>query len=238
MNVNWGLIKFAILTVVIIVLFGFTKQRNDARKITNINVEFLDQNAPFITRISVNKMLIQSYDSVTSLPKETLVLNEMESRLLKNDMIKDANVFLTVDGELGAKIVQRNPVARVSSTPDYYIDEDGKKMPLSSVYTARVPLVTGNVTNIQAALTYLILIIREDTFMKKSIVGIDIANDGMLLFRMRKHSFKVLFGDTNDIDLKFQNYKAFYQKATLDKTLDSYKTVDLRFGSQVVATKK
>jgi cell division protein FtsQ len=238
MKINWGLIKFVVLTALIIALFGFTKQRNDARKLTKINIEFLDQNAPFITRTAVNKMLIQNQDSVTSLSKETLVLKDMESRLLKNEMIRTANVFVTVEGELGAKIEQRNPIARIAASPDFYIDEDGLKMPLSSVYTARVLLVTGNTVRIQSELTYLILKIREDNFMNKSVVGIDVANDGMMLIRIRKHTFKVLFGDTEAIDLKFQNYKAFYQKAKKDNSLEEYKTVDLRFGSQVVATKK
>jgi cell division protein FtsQ len=40
------------------------------------------------------------------------------------------------------------------------------------------------------------------------------------------------------MDKKFENFKAFYQKAKMDNTLQSYKTVDLQFGSQVVATKK
>lgn len=238
MKINWGLIKFVVLTALIVLLFGFTKKRNDSRKLSKIDIEFLDQNAPFITRATVNKLLIQNNDSVTSLPKEALVLKEMESRLLKNEMIRDANVYITVDGQLGAKIEQRNPIARVTSVTDYYIDEDGKRMPLSSVYTARVPLVSGNITNIQEQLTYLILKIREDTFMNKSVVGITIENEEMILLRMRKHSYKVLFGNIKDIDLKFQNYKAFYQKAKQNKILEEYKTVDLRFGSQVVATKK
>lgn len=238
MKVNWGLIKLVMLTAIIVVLFGFTKKRNDARKLSKIDIEFLDQNAPFITRVLVNKLLIQNYDSVSSLTKEALVLKEMETRLLKNEMIREATVFVTVDGELGAKIEQRNPIARISASPDFYLDEDGEKMPLSSVYTARVPIVTGSFEGIQLQLTQLILKIREDTFMNKSVVGIDVANDGMVLLRMRKHNYKVLFGDTKSIDLKFQNYKAFYQKSNKDSVLESYKTVDLRFGSQVVATKR
>jgi cell division protein FtsQ len=48
----------------------------------------------------------------------------------------------------------------------------------------------------------------------------------------------VLFGTTDNAALKFQNYKAFYQKIKQDSMLANYKTVDLRFGNQVVATKK
>ena len=45
-------------------------------------------------------------------------------------------------------------------------------------------------------------------------------------------------GTTDNAVLKFQNYKAFYQKIKQDSMLGNYKTVDLRFGNQVVATKK
>ena len=128
-------------------LHGFSAQRNGGRKLTNVEVEFTDENSPFITLSTVNKLLIQKIATLTSITKETLVLKEMETRLLQNPMIRDAQVFVTVDGTLGANIKQRNPIARVAGSPDYYVDEDGKTMPLSSVYAARVPLITGTSKN-------------------------------------------------------------------------------------------
>ena len=35
--------------------------------------------------------------------------------------------------------------------------------------------------------------------------------------------FEVVFGEVKDIELKFKNFKAFYQKALKDKKLDAYK---------------
>ena len=127
------IIKFIILLGIMAFLFSFTKKRNDARKLTKLDVEFVDENSPFITYNTVNKLLIQNQAKVTSIGKETLVLK----------MVRDAQVYVSVDGTLGAKIEQRKPIGRVSASPDYYLDADGKKMPLSDVYSARVPLITG-----------------------------------------------------------------------------------------------
>ena len=113
MKVNFGFIKLALVLVIVGLLFGFTNQRNDVRKLKSIEVEFTDENSPFITLSAVNKLLIQNGDSVTSIAKETLVLKEMESRLLEHPMVRDAQVFVTVDGELRAKIEQRKPIGRV-----------------------------------------------------------------------------------------------------------------------------
>ncbi|MEM7187233.1 MAG: hypothetical protein AAF466_11295, partial [Bacteroidota bacterium] len=186
----------------------------------------------------VNKLLIQNNDSVTSISKETLVLNEMESRLLRHPMVRDAQVFVTVDGTLGARIEQRNPLARVAGSPDYYVDEDGKKMPLSTVYAARVPLITGSSDNNFTELTPLLIKLRDDDYMSRSVVGIHRNRDGTVEMRIRKQDFKVFFGTLEDMDMKFQNYKAFCKKARIDGKLASYKRVNLQFGNQVVATKK
>ncbi|GEQ86966.1 cell division protein FtsQ [Patiriisocius marinistellae] len=238
MKVNWGLIKVIVLVGLVVFLYSFTNKRNSARNLSKIEVEFVDENDPFITLKTVDKLLIQKYNSVTNVLKERLVLKEAEKRLLQNDMIRDAQVFITVDGVLGAKIEQRNPVARVAAINDFYIDADGKKMPLSKVYSARVPLVTGNIETDFTVLTSLLLTIRDDNFLNQTIVGLHVSKNNFVIMKVRKQDFQVNFGKLIDEDKKFQNFKAFYQQALNDGTLSEYKSVDLQFGSQVVATKK
>ena len=230
-------IKFLLLTALVVFLFSFTHQRNNNRILSKVAIEFLDENDPFITMHTVNKLLIQNHDSVTGVGKETLVLKEMESRLLANAMIRDAQVYVTVDGVLGAKIEQRNPIGRVAAETHYYLDEDGKKMPLSTVYAARVPLITGHSNTNFTEITPLLLKIQADEFMKNSVIGVHVSKKGSTTLKLRKHHFEVVFGTPKEIDRKFQNFKAFYQKTKKDNTLNSYQTIDLQFGNQVVATK-
>ncbi|MCZ4319484.1 cell division protein FtsQ/DivIB [Aequorivita viscosa] len=232
------IIKFIILLGVLAFLFSFTNKRNNARKLNKIEVVFTDENSPFITFDTVNKLLIQNHAKVTSIDKETLVLKEMEERLQKNPMVRDAQVYVSVDGTLGAKIEQRRPIGRVSATPDYYIDADGKKMPLSTVYSARVPIITGSSKNHFNEITSLLLKIDEDEFMKKSVIGVNRLEDGSIQFELRKMDFNVLFGQPENIAQKFQNFKAFYKKTKQDSTLFEYKMVNLKFDNQVIATKK
>jgi len=238
MKSSFGYIKIALALVIIGVLYGFTNHRNEERKLIGVDVEFTDENSPFITLSTVNKLLIQNSDSVTSIAKETLVLKEMESRLMEHPMVRDAEVFVTVDGELKAEIEQRKPIGRVAGTPNYYVDEDGKKMPLSKVYAARVPLITGTSKNNFTELTPLLLKLQDDEFMSQSVVGLHQNRNGTVELKMRKMDFKVFFGKVKDMDLKFQNYKAFFKKAKKDKTLTVYDMVNLQFGHQVVAIKK
>lgn len=232
------IIKFIVLLGLLAFLFSFTKKRNEARNIKDITVDFVDENSPFISYNTVNKLLIQINGKVTTIAKETLVLKEMEQRLLKNPMVRDAQVYVSVDGRLGAKIEQRKPVGRVAASPDFYIDADGLKMPLSQVYSARVPLVTGSSQNNFKEVTPLLLKIENDEFMKKSVIGVHQNNDGSIILKLRKTDLKLLFGKPENIDKKFQNFKAFFKKTKKDSTLFGYKMVNLKFDNQVIATKK
>ncbi len=238
MKFNWGIIKFLLVTSLIVFLFGFSKQRNEQRKITKINIDFKDENRMFITPLAVNKLLILNNDTLPSIGKETLDLNKMEKRLLENPMIKDAEVYVTIDGVLGTKIEQRNPVARVSGNPDFYLDEEGLKMPLSKVYSARVPIVSGISEAYFSEVTNLINKISKDNFMKEHIVGLEVNKDAEILLNIRKNYFKILFGKPKNIEAKFQNFKAFYKLIKKDSLLESYSLVNLKFENQVVATKR
>ncbi len=238
MKINCGIIKIFIITGLITFLFSFSKQRNELRKLKDIKVEFKNENRLFITQNSVNKLLIQKNDSVASIGKETLVLNRMESSLLKNPMIKNADVFITIDGALGVKIEQRKPLARVSGHPDFYIDDEGKNMPLSTVYSARVPIITGDSNADYTKLKQLLLKINEDEFMKECVVGIHVEKTGEIKLRTRKNDFTVLFGKPIKIDKKFQKFKAFYKKSREDSLLTWYRLVNLKFNDQVVVTKR
>lgn len=226
-----------VLLVLIGFLMSFSQQRNQSRKVAELDIKFMDDNSPLITLTTVNKLLIQNNDSIMSIAKETLVLKEMESRVLHNPMVRKAQVFVTIDGTLGAQIEQRNPIARVAGSANFYLDEDGKKMPLSIVYSARVPLITGSSKQDFAELTPLINAIRNDSFMNQMVTGLHEKDNGEVVLTMRKQKFRVLYGKPEHMERKFQNFKAFFQKLNKDKKLTAYSLVDLRFGNQVVATK-
>ncbi|WP_369997238.1 cell division protein FtsQ/DivIB [Winogradskyella sp.] len=154
-------------------------------------------------------------------------------------MIKKAEVFISVNGELSAEIEQKRPIARVSTNVSYYIDDEGSYMPLSSNYAARVPLVTGNVkkNNLETVFQFA-KVVDEDEFLKKHVVEIRQNDDNTLDFKIRKSDFTVHLGTLKMLSKKVNNFKAFYQKAFKDKILDNYKLVNLKFDKQVICTKK
>ena len=217
----------------------FSSFRNSARKVDKISVNFKGENNLFITEEAVNKLLIQNNKAISNMAKETLDLNELETVLKSNPMIKTAQVHLTVNGEVRANVVQRKPIARVSANASYYIDDEGSMMPLSTNHSARVPLVTGHVKKNRLDKVYTLASkIFNDQFLKTHIVEIKQNSNETFVLKTRVLDFDILLGDIDNLDKKISNLKAFYQKAKKDKVLNTYSKVNLQFDNQVVCTKK
>ncbi len=232
-------IKGLLLLCFVVFLYGFTSQRNNAKKIAKINVSFENGDNLFVTYQTVNKLLIQSYEGLKNQPKENIFLNKLEETLLSNEMIEKAEVYMNVNGELGAIIKQKTPIARVNQNNSaYYIDTNGKKMPLSSSYSARV-LIVGGVenSNISDELFKLVELIYKDDFLKKQIVGVEQISTREFILRTRVGNQVVELGNLNQLHQKIKKLKVFYKKAIKDKTLKNYKTINLEYTNQVVCTK-
>lgn len=240
MKWRWDNIKLTLGAIGVLGLFAFANTRNSERQlIVDDSITFENDTELYINHQSVNKLLIQKNKHVRNLKKDALDLKELENILDENPMIKKAQVYLTVNGELGVSIKQRKPIARVLANGSFYIDDEGEKMPLSENYSARVILVTGNVTKkaypiIKDLVTY----ISADDFLKKHFVTVQIKSNDELYLVTRSQQYKVHLGTISNIEKKFRNYKAFYVKATKDKILDQYNLVNLEFNNQVVCTKK
>ena len=236
---NWANIRLVLMFILVIFLFSFTSKRSDQRKLTKCKITFVEDNAPFIKQEVVNKLLIENNEEVTSIEKEDLDLNMLEKRLNAHKMIEKSDVFLSIDGILKSVVKQKTPIARIfENGSSFYIDYKGDKMPLSTNFTARVPLVSGRINkNNNEDLAALFRLIYDDSFLKKNIIGIQIMPQGNLLMHNRNFDYQIDFGTLTNVEQKFKNYKAFFQKAVLDSSLYKYKKIDLRFSEQVVCTK-
>ena len=143
MRINWNIIKGLFLLGLVVFLYAFSSFKNNGRSVSKVAVQFTGNDNVYITTEMVNKLLIQNQEQLYILPKDNLDLKEMEFLLESDDMIKSAQVYLTVNGEVRAKVEQKRPIARVHAEATFYIDEDGLWMPLSPQHSARVPLITG-----------------------------------------------------------------------------------------------
>lgn len=240
MKNNWLInIQLIVLFFTVIFLYSFTSKRNENRKISQPEIEIENKNCPLLTSEIVNKLLIENLGSAFNITKEKLALKKIEQSLNSHHMVASSEVYVSVNGKVKASIKQKLPIARVNTNfASYYIDYEGSKILLSENFSARVPLVSGNVnTTNKKQLVQLLQQIFEDTFLKKNIIGVQVLDDNSLILKNRNYSFDIVFGRPIQIEKKLKNYEAFFQKAVQDTLLEKYKKINLKFTKQVVCTK-
>lgn len=233
-------VVFVGLLALLFFLYGFTKNRNLARKVHTIEIELEEDGYSFLTKNAVNKLLIQNKVSVKNKPKRIIDLQGLERKALASPYVDKAKVFITLEGVIKTQISQKEPIARIISGDEmYYVDKKGFKIPLSANYSARVPLVKGeNMSENMEEITQLVQFISKDDFLKKEITGIEKLPTNEYVFNVRSGNYRVDFGKFENINLKFKKLKAFYNKALKDKTINKYNRINVKYHNQVVCTKQ
>ncbi|PCJ97364.1 MAG: hypothetical protein COA50_04940 [Flavobacteriaceae bacterium] len=238
MKFNLRIFKMIMLLLIVAGLYVFSGKRSNSKIVSGLKVEFSGSENLYLTHESVDKLLIQNYGSLKNLAKEDLALNTIEMVIETNEMVKSAQVYLTIDGRLTSEIVQRRPIGRVEGITKFYVDDEGKRMPLSKYHSARVPIITGEVTGKSLEDVFAILkYINSDDFLHKNVIGMHVVDNDKYQLKFRMENFTVNLGSVDGLEAKFNNFKAFYAKANKDETLGKYNMVSLEFNNQVVCTK-
>ena len=109
-------------------------------------------------------------------------------------------------------------------------------MLVSNLYTARVPVVTGEVMLYLEALREVLLTLRNDDFFSAMVTEVDVNTDGTFDIILRRKGYYLSLGQSTNLTKKLRNFKAFYKSMQVEKRHKEYKKIDLRFNNQVVAT--
>ncbi len=238
-RINWHTIRLVVVVFAMVFLYSFSSKRNSERKISKIDIKFESNENMFLTHEMVNNLLIQKLGGSSRIQKDRVDLNSLETVLDDHEMIEKAQVFSTIDGLLNTRITQKTPIVRViTDNESYYLDSKGYRMSLSENFSARVPLVTGEISE-ENCKPFLFLFneIKKDDFLSKNITGAKVMASGNVVLTNRSYDYKIAFGKPINVEKKLKNYKAFFQHAIKDTLIKSYKEVNVMFTQQVVCKK-
>jgi len=193
---NWQNIRLVLMLIVVIFLYSFTQNRSQNKKINKIQVEFQGNNKMFLTNEMVNNLLIQNLGGTSSIQKDKVDLKDLESALKKQSFIENAEVYISEDGMLITKVLQKSPVARVvNNNRVLYVDKNGSIFQLSNNFSSRVPIVQGNVEGkFKKGFIETFKTIEKDDFLKKHIIAIKIQDNGSMTMLTREYDYDINFG--------------------------------------------
>jgi len=254
-RIDWSTIftgaAWLISLVGVVMLLSFINVKKQTVKCTDVKI-IIPGADNFIEREEIDAILKQDQGVLLGRNIERINIHQIEKKLQSNPYIAFAKVYVEMDGVLHIEVKQRQPILRILNAggQDFYIDNDGLKMPISANFTANVLVATGNIlevfgsridtlhTKLAHDLFKTAQYIKKDTLWDAQIeqIIVDQKNDMELIPRVGNQ--RIILGNADSLEKKMNNLLLFYKKAMPQVGWDAYRTINIKYTNQIVCEKR
>ncbi|MBW6490186.1 MAG: hypothetical protein K0B15_03215 [Lentimicrobium sp.] len=252
----------SVLAAGIIMLFIFANKKQDAVICPQFNIE-LDYNGadPLISRFYIRQLVTEKGIKVKGQPIGNIELEEIHKAISQSPFVKNVNLTMDINGKLKAVVTQRNPIVRVIDRNglQFYIDSEGKRLPISHEFTARVLIANGKIEsenktdpenatrnskerykNLPPDLQKIFLVaksLNKNKFTKALAEQIYINSSGETEIIPKIGDHTILLGDTTSIEEKLEKLKIYYTAGNSPEIWTKYHQINLKYKDQVICKK-
>ena len=195
----------------------------------------------FVTDGDLVYLLKQAKLYPVKTPMNEINTEEIEEKLLSNNMISKVEAYKTPSRLIKLEIEQKMPILRVNNPAgNYYVDNLGSMMPLSRHYVAHVLVASGQIDEKLALgdLYKFALFLEEDDFWNDWIGQIYVDSDNNVELIPRVGNHKVVLGTFDDYQTKLENLRLFYEQAIPKVGWEKYSEINLKYKNQIVCIKR
>ena len=175
-------------------------------------------------------------------PMATLPLSEVHQTVIAQPGVASCNLEPTLGGMLKVEVRQQRPIARIW-LPDtvLYLDDENRTMPLSTRYTADVPVVHAPDLAAARRAAPLLRTMDAQPFWNGFIDQIEVDDENGVTFRPRLGDLVVELGPAehvaSNLDHRLAKLQAFYTALIQRGDLRQYRRISLQYEGQLVASK-
>lgn len=241
----------AVLAAYLVVSAGFVEMKQRDLVCNAVDIKVCDSLVnSFIRPADVSQIIAKDGWKTVGEPLLHMDVYQLEQLLNKRSVIKNTEAFTSIDGVLHIHVYQRRPIVRVqASAGSFYIDDSGYIFPLSGVHTSYVPVVTGNVPlslsggyrgEIPEKEKFLkqtynfALFLDKNRFWQSQITQLNVQHAANVEVIPRVGEQLIRLGTLDNYEYKLHKLLAFYRKVEPG----NYAVIDLRYGNQIVCTRK
>ena len=237
-----------LLIIFIIATFAFTSHERKDVLCRKIEVDYKADDLIQINKDEIIRLVKSADNEVLSKTLDQINSEFIESSVEKHEAVINAEVYKVIAKDTGSyrgiltvKVKHREPVVRImSSSGNYYLDEFGSKIPVSTSYSANVLVATGYFSEEYAKKELLpfILYVENDEFWKAQIEQAHVQKNGEILLTPLVGDHIIELGNITDYQNKLLKMKAFYEQVLANDNWNKYEKVSLKYNNQVVAKKR
>lgn len=253
-RINWKKVLFILTWVLclggLVSLMSFISVKKTALQCREIKI-IIPGTSSFIDRNDVSQLVKQNAGVLVGMAMDRINIHAIEKALKSNPYIRAARVFADMDGVLHIEVEQRQPVLRILnySNQDFYIDQEGYKIPSSINYTPNVLVANGYIMeSFSGTIDTLRTPVAKDLFKAATFMGNDplwkdqieqmyVNEQKEIEMIPRVGNHKIILGTADSLEVKLGNLLIFYKKAIPAVGWDAYKTINIKYSNQIVCEK-
>ena len=244
-------------------LLGFTYVEHNAKtcKAFTISIDFGNADI-LVTKDDIYELVKKSGHLLKGQPIRYINCEKIESSIKKQPYVSDANVYLTIDGNVEINVVQRQPILRIfnQAGESFYLDGTGHLLPLNPDFSAHVLVANGYIPepysksvnylqdtvrqkdsllyrSVMINLYTIGMFIMKDPFLKALIEEIYVDKNGEFELLPKLENQIILFGTAENMNDKFERLLIFYKKGLSVTGWRRYNVINIKFRNQIICSK-
>jgi cell division protein FtsQ len=232
-----------------VVILGFVS--GEAGEVICNRIEVLVSDtlqSSFVGDRDIRAMFRENGLELQGYPLKDINTRELEKLLEENPYIKRAEVSCDINGKMEIRLEQRVPLVRImpEGKQGFYLDMEGKILPLSDQYVPHISLVSGNIANpdgdegekqleeIHRFFSY----VSGHPFWSEQIVQLYVNRKGEYELIPRVGAHQIILGSLEQWDRKLRNLELLYKQGLSTYGWNTYETINLKYTNQVICTKR
>jgi cell division protein FtsQ len=198
----------------------------------------------------INQLTGNGTEKIKGRSLHSFDLRRLEEKLEKHVWIRDAELFFDNNEMLQVRLEERTPLARLftNNGNSFYLDNEGKRLPLSDRLTLKLPLFTGfpyertDFKRVDSTLLKGVMNISRhlvaDSFWMAQIAQIDITPSRSFEMVPTVGNHIIEFGSGDEVERKFSKLMTFYTTVLNDVGINRYARINVQYDQQVIGIKK
>tara|TARA_R110002050_G_scaffold162939_2_gene292874 strand:- start:18981 stop:19775 length:795 start_codon:yes stop_codon:yes gene_type:complete len=259
---NIAIVTVSVMALIAVLGLAETTRRDVKFAELKVDIDVSDGNY-FVDELDIESQVFAHGYQTGIEPIVNLDLKTLEAQFDAMPSVKKAEVYTSLSGLLKVDIKQRTPLVRVfTRTSSFYIDQAGFVMPLSDKYTAKVPVVNGDLnidytvvagqnfatknklmqTNFEARKLYeaygLAKKFKEVPFWDAQFKQIYFKEDGDIELIPAVGNHVILIDGVEHIDESLTKLMILYKEGLSKTGWNNYKEINLKYKDQIVCKKR
>ncbi len=233
-------ILLIVLLVVLVVAANIWRRQSQVREV-RVDIDYCGADT-LVTGAQVADLIKKELPSLATQMLGDVDLRSVEKAAAKSPYLRNCEAGTSIGGAVVVFAVQRRPVVRIcSGDREYYLDDKGYRVPVSTVGSCDVIVASGNIPYRGAGLKEVWTLAcffdqHPDLAPLFDQIYRDASGDLFVTPKLGNHVVQV--GSADNLEEKFSNLKALYTRGLPQAGWDTYRQVSVKYRGQVVCTKR